>query len=116
MPLYEYQCERGHVTTELRSVAHMHDPVDCPACGFPARRAIITPPRVFGDLPGYESPATGRWIDGRRARAEDLARSGCRPYESGEREELVRRQAANDRAAERAVDEAVERSIHELTT
>lgn len=32
---------------------------------------------VRGDLPGYISPATGKWIEGRAARRDDLARSGC---------------------------------------
>jgi hypothetical protein len=34
-------------------------------------------PRVVGDLPGYTSPVTGEWIDGRRARRYDLEKHGC---------------------------------------
>lgn len=44
------------------------------------RREPIAP-QVFGDLPGYESPASGKWIEGRRARREDFKRTGCRPFE-----------------------------------
>lgn len=32
---------------------------------------------VRGDLPEYISPVTGKPVDGRAARREDLARSGC---------------------------------------
>lgn len=34
-------------------------------------------PRVFGDLPGYQSPIDGRWIEGRRARRYDMESNGC---------------------------------------
>jgi hypothetical protein len=44
----------------------------------PARRVV---PHVSGDLPAYQSPASGKWVDGRRARREDLKRTGCRPWE-----------------------------------
>lgn len=115
MPLYEYQCPSGHVTTEYRPVSRYREPLECPACGGVASRAILTPPRVFGDFAGYESPASGRWVEGRRARAEDLARTGCRPYEEGEREELQKRVAANERELDKVADAAVEQTLHELT-
>lgn len=34
-------------------------------------------PKVFGDLPGYASPITGEWIEGRRARKYDMEKHGC---------------------------------------
>jgi hypothetical protein len=34
-------------------------------------------PMTFGDLPGYASPITGEWIDGRRARRYDMEKHGC---------------------------------------
>ena len=43
-------------------------------------------PAIWDDLPGYESPATGLWVEGRRARREDLKRSRCRPYEGRDQE------------------------------
>ena len=38
-------------------------------------------PMVISDTPEYRSPVTGKPVDGRRARREDLARSGCVPFE-----------------------------------
>lgn len=36
-------------------------------------------PRVFGDLPGYQSPIDGKWVEGRRARRYDLESNNCVP-------------------------------------
>ena len=42
-------------------------------------------PMIRSDLAGYRSPVTGLWVEGRRARREDLARSGCREVDPSER-------------------------------
>lgn len=34
-------------------------------------------PMTFGDLPGYQSPIDGSWIEGRRARQYDLEKNNC---------------------------------------
>lgn len=34
-------------------------------------------PLTFGDIPGYESPVTGEWIEGRRAKRYDLEKHNC---------------------------------------
>jgi len=65
-------------------------------------------PMLMPDLPGYLSPVTGLWVDGRRARREDLLRTGSRPYEGREQEskEIARneeyRQQQDDRHIERS--------------
>ena len=41
-------------------------------------------PQVSSDYQPYLSPLGTGWVDGRRARREDLARGGCRPQEKGE--------------------------------
>lgn len=56
-------------------------------------------PLVFGDLPSYQSPVTGLWIDGRRARREDLKRTGSRPWEGLEQE---RKESARQAAYQEA--------------
>lgn len=66
-------------------------------------------PDVMGDLPAYTSPIDGRLIDGRAQRREDLKRNGCRPYEDGERAQMVRNQAAADQRLERGVNETVDK-------
>jgi hypothetical protein len=50
------------------------------------KRSDFPCPYVRGDLPAYRSPVTGRVVDGRAARREDLARTGCREVEPSEYE------------------------------
>lgn len=71
------------------------------------------------DIPGYESPVTGKWIEGRKARREDLLRTGSRPWEgmAEEKKEAAKIQAGRERQldqlaermAYRAWDQAPER-------
>ncbi len=71
-------------------------------------RAIVAP-AVYGDLPGYESPVSGQWVEGRRAREEDLKRTGCRPYDSGEREAYKAHLAREEANLTKSVDATVDR-------
>jgi hypothetical protein len=66
-------------------------------------------PAVFGDLPGYESPVTGKWIEGKRARREDLKRTGSRPYEGRKVEEQIAASFREARAREE--DKKLERAV-----
>ena len=115
MPLYEYLCLRGHVVEEVRAVENRHDRCLCP-CGSVAEKVILHAPRVFSDYEGYESPASGKWIEGRKAREEDFARTGCRPYELGEKEDLGRRIAEADRILDSRVDALVDQTLTEITS
>lgn len=62
------------------------------------------------DLPGYQSPVNGQWIEGRKARREDLLRTGSRPWEGlvAERKEAERANAGK----ERQLDQLAERMAH----
>ena len=50
----------------------------------PDNRSDLPFPYIRGDLPAYTSPITGKIIEGRAARREDLARSGCREVDPSE--------------------------------
>lgn len=69
-------------------------------------------PMIMTDLPGYQSPTTGLWVEGRVQRREDLKRSGCRPWEGREQEmkEANRRQSYDEAKRETALD----RAAHEV--
>jgi hypothetical protein len=69
-------------------------------------RASAAAPFVWDDLPAYESPIDGKPVDGRRQRRNDLARSGCRPYEGREQEvkEANKVKAEQDRQLDRLAD------------
>lgn len=44
----------------------------------------VAMPYITSDLPAYRSPVTGKMVDGRYDRREDLKRSGCREVDPGE--------------------------------
>lgn len=96
MPMYTCLCAKcGRKETIFRHVSQRDE--NLPKCHGKMRRAVEAP-AVQTDLPGYQSPIDGRWIEGRRARTEDLKRNGCRPWEGmdSERKEAVKRADAAD--------------------
>lgn len=111
MPVYSYKCLEGHRFERFLRLAE-YEVMQLCDCGAVGERQICAP-MVAGDLLEYVSPVTGRPVRGRRDRLEDLKRANCRPYESGEREDAIRRKAAKeqelDRSVERTVGEFVEK-------
>lgn len=63
------------------------------------------------DLPGYVSPVSGKWIEGKKARNEDLKASGCRPWEgmATERKEALKRAEE----ADKQFDNKMEAGLHD---
>lgn len=113
MPIYNYLCENcGAEYEAYRPVAEYQREYDC-VCGFSAVRRIV-PPAVLRDYPGYESPVTGRWVEGRRAHQEELARTGCRLYEKGETQAFEQQKVQRREQLDRAVESVVEQAAKEL--
>ena len=115
MPIYEYRCQGqcGKKFDRFLKLADYLAPQEC--CGSVAQK-VLSKPAVFGDLPGYESPATGEWVEGRKARHEDLKRSGCVPFEPGMREANRKRMEQAQRADEKALEAAIEQVAAEIST
>lgn len=114
MPFYTYHCKRcDGVQDAYRNVSGRHD---SPICCEAATNLCIVAPAVAADLPGYESPVTGKWVEGKSARREDLRRSGCRPYESpaDERAEAQRQRNYSDAKLDRSLHDAVARQFYSL--
>jgi hypothetical protein len=74
----------------------------------------LAAPRVVADYPGYTCPITGNWIEGRKAHNENLARHDCRVRETGESEYHARQRAAAEREFDKAIDETVEATVHNM--
>lgn len=116
-----YQCECGKEFTKVEEV--QKDRAEC-WCGSKAKavdfeevgRYNHKPHGRLYDLPSYQSPITGKWIDGRVARRNDLAASGCVEYEDGMKEEQIKRHAREDAELDKKVDEIVEKTIYEMPT
>lgn len=41
------------------------------------RERPLQAPQTYGDLPGYQSPIDGSWVEGRRARKYDMEKNNC---------------------------------------
>lgn len=106
MPIYEYKCSCGKRFDRWLRLVDYAKPQRC-ECGEVAVKQLSSP-AVRGDYAGYSCPVTGKWIEGRRAHEENLARQGCRVLEPGEVEQSRRNAAAADDAlAERFAETAV---------
>lgn len=107
MPMYGcicYVC--GYKTDVFRRIQDRDDlPVHC----WEPMNRFIEAPAVHVDLPGYQSPIDGRWIEGRAARREDLKRNNCREWEGMESEKkaALSRAAEADKCYEKGVEAAV---------
>ena len=118
MPLYSYFCENcGKKDRRFLPVARYLEPQACGTAGCHSGKPmtkIIEAPAVVGDYEGYISPATGKWVEGRKQHLEDLKRSGCRIYEPGETDAEIRKTAERQARVEKEIDDAVERTAAEI--
>jgi hypothetical protein len=113
MPFYSYHCKRcDKVQDAYRHVSQRHD---SPACCDEAMAICIVAPAVQPDVPGYESPVSGKWIEGKSARREDLRRSNCRPYEAGERDDARRSHVQEMKQQEAQTFESAARAYYSLS-
>ena len=116
MPVYEYWCpacaerfEAVHSVAEYLAPTFHH-------CGVRGEKRIFSATVVCDDLPGYQSPIDGRWIEGRKARREDMLRHGCHPYDPADKAFYAKRRQDEERAFDKAIDETVEREFAAMPT
>lgn len=74
-------------------------------------------PTVWGDIPAYESPVSGRVVEGRAARREDFKRTGSRPWEGMEQEkkEAARKKAYAEAKFDQKLDAAAWTSYYQMS-
>lgn len=102
MARYRYIYKGGKVIAEFHNGELVH--AEPEYYGEPADTHLVVP-----DLPGYVSPVTGLWVEGRAARREDLKRTGSRPWEGLEQEqkEVARQRQYEEQRTEQRIDAAV---------
>lgn len=113
MPLYEYACECGGKLTEYKPLKEASNPVTC-LCGQVMGKVFGVPQIFVAAEVSYECPVTGIPITSKRAHEENLAKHGCRVYETGEKEEVSRRKAADDLKLEEALSETAAEFVDSL--
>lgn len=112
MPVYEYLCDAGHNFDRVLRLAEYDTPQTC-ECGAAAARQISAP--MFAvDIPAYQSPVTGRWINSRAERREDLKRTGCVEYEPSMKDHAEKARQREDADLEKKMEETVEAEIHAM--
>ncbi|UEP43150.1 FmdB family zinc ribbon protein [Burkholderia sp. B21-005] len=120
MPLYTFQCPQcKRAETAFRKIAERNEAPECRhGAGAFRMQRIVEAPAVQTDLPGYTSPIDGRWIEGRRARTEDLKRNGCRPWEGmeTERKEAIKRAEAADAEFGKKIESGIAEVYNGLST
>lgn len=114
MPLYSFCCESGHTFDRFLRLAEYDMPQIC-ECGDIAIRRIC-PTMIAVDIPAYQSPIDGRWINSRAQRTEDLKRNGCVEYEPSMKAHAAIAREREDAALERKMEETVEAEIHSMPT
>lgn len=114
MPMYDFRCMGCRRTTAVfRKIVHRDLLHTCEVCGSQAQR-VLSAPRVVADYAGYSCPITGKWVEGRKAHRENLARHGCRILEPGEREAASRYRQSQEEALEISIGNTVEAEIHAM--
>jgi hypothetical protein len=98
----------------VRTIANYLDTPEC--CGQKTEKRIFTAPMGIVDIPAYQSPVTGRWINSRYERSEDLKRNGCRPWEGLEQEkkEADRQKAYQEQKEDAALTKSAEMAFAQL--
>lgn len=113
MPFYDFRCiVCGETMPHYRKIADRDDPEE--HCGHQMTR-IISAPALRLEIPAYVSPASGKWINSRAQRREDLKREDCIEYEPGLKEHIakvkIERQQEIFKGVEKTIDETVS-SMH----
>lgn len=115
MPTYDFDCPNcGNTETDvLRSLAEYETPFPCPQCGMLMKQRLSAP-MIAMDYTGYTCPVTGDWVEGRRAHRENLKKHGCRVLEPGEREDVMRQRAAEEKALDAKLEQTVGAAIEAM--
>lgn len=107
MPVYEARCNIcNSVQDYYRPVADCMNTPEC--CGQKTQKVILTPSMGIVDIPAYVSPVSGKMINSRSERREDLKRSNCREWEGMDQEVKVAQE--RKRIEEKAEDKKLEQA------
>lgn len=122
MPLYDAKCPRCDAVEEyVSSIDERRERAPTCACGT-KMEMVISPVmgRVMFPAAGcqaYISPVSGRVVDTASKRRDDLARTGCRPYEgfAQEKAESDRQMAYAEKKRDTKLHDDVSRAYYALS-
>lgn len=115
MPIYEFECEKGHRFDRLLKLEQYRDPQQC-ECGSRARK-IITPTMINCDMQSWDSyisPVSGKLITSYKDRKRDMEEHGCVDYEPSLKKHVTKHMETEDAKLEKRMDETVEQLIESM--
>jgi predicted nucleic acid-binding Zn ribbon protein len=115
MPVYTYGCKKCDREVDVyNTIANIHR--KAPKCCKARMYVVIKAAFVRDDIPGYVSPATGKYISTKSARRDDLKRSNSRPWEGYEQEmkEAARKRKYTEQKQDAKLEEATRYAWHQL--
>lgn len=115
MPIYEWKCVCGSKFERYLKYDESDSAPICD-CGERASRVISRPMLVVAPDVHYRSPIDDQPITTMRQRANDMARSGCIPYDPGMKQDANRRIVDDDKRLDRAVDDTVDAALAAMPT
>lgn len=115
-PFYDYACPKGHLLTKYLQLRNHTGELACD-CGEWAKQVITSPAmiKVAASI-AYDSPVDGRHITTWDARAEDLKRNHCRPYDPGMKKDAENFRNARQAKLEAAIDETIAETVTKMPT
>lgn len=113
MPIHDFRCPEGHITEQF--VENGINIVPCLECQDEAKKVFLKAPQGFVQPDVcYDSPIDGRAITTMHARAEDMKRNNCTPYDPEQKKDYQRRIEEGNTKLEKKLDQTVEAEISKL--
>jgi putative FmdB family regulatory protein len=105
MPLYEYACKDGHLSTDLRKYEDRDAVSNC-RCGHPLSRLVSAPAKTawsWGDSKwdGYHDRGLNMTLRDQKHREQVMRQRGLREVNDGEVENEIRRATSEHEKHER---------------
>ena len=112
MPVYEYECSKGHYFTRYLKLENYKDPQTC-NCGCESRKLISTP-MIAPMFEDYQSPIDGSAITSKKKRREDLAKNECVEYDPGMLDDYNKRGKESEARLEKEIDRTVDKEFESM--
>lgn len=112
MPFYDFRCNVCGDKMPLFRKIPQRD-IEAYHCDEAMTR-VISAPAIQVDIPAYVSPASGKWINSRAQRKEDLLREGCVENEPGLKEYVASRAEAEKEKSLAVLDRAIDETASAL--
>ena len=113
MPYYDFRC---NVCGDTLPIFRKIESRDFPEyhCAQAMNRLVTASQLVLPDLTPYVSPVSGKWINSRRQRNEELAREGCFILEPGVKRDIARNAQAKKEKNLQRMDATIDQTVSAL--